>query len=90
MVGLERSTYYDIKHHRPSDREIRHLLLEDAITGIFQRSRATYGVRRIRAAHSLSGPLVSPCWSTCPEKRVGVKFSEPRMGHPSGVTERSP
>ncbi len=58
MVGLERSTYYDIKHHRPSDREIRHLLLEDAITGIYQRSRATYGVRRIRAALEIEQGLI--------------------------------
>jgi len=57
-VGLERSTYYDIKHHRPSDREIRHLPLEDAITGIHQRSRATYGVRRIRAALEIEQGLI--------------------------------
>jgi transposase InsO family protein len=47
-----------MKHHRPSDREIRHMLLEDAITGIYERSRHTYGVRRIRAALEIEQGLI--------------------------------
>lgn len=50
MVGLNHSTYLKIKHHQPSDREIRHLLLADAIADIHARSRGTYGMLRIRAA----------------------------------------
>lgn len=58
MAGLSRSTYYEIKHHRPSDRDIRQMLLEDAITGIYERSRGTYGVRRIRAALEIEQGLI--------------------------------
>src|SRR5262249_1829463 len=43
LVGLDRSTYYGIKFPRPNDREIRRLLLADAIAGIHARSRGTYG-----------------------------------------------
>ena len=50
VVGLHRSTYYDIKFHQPSTREIRHLLLADLIADIHARSRGTYGMLRIRAA----------------------------------------
>ena len=41
MVGLDRSTYYYIKHAQPTDREIRHLLLSDAIADVPARSRGT-------------------------------------------------
>ncbi|MGH9019857.1 MAG: IS3 family transposase [Acidimicrobiales bacterium] len=58
IVGLSRSTYYEIKHHRPSDREIRHLLLDDAVAHIYERSRHTYGVRRIRAALEIEQGLI--------------------------------
>jgi putative transposase len=50
VVGLDRSTYYYIKFQGPSDREIRHLLLSDAIADVHARSRGTYGMLRIRAA----------------------------------------
>ncbi|HET9089881.1 MAG TPA: IS3 family transposase [Acidimicrobiales bacterium] len=58
LVGLARSTYNNIKHHRPSDREIRHLVLEDLIAEIHARSRSTYGVRRIQAALKIEHGLV--------------------------------
>ena len=57
-MGLSRSTYYDIKFHVPSDREIRHLLLCDAITEIHARSRGTYGVLRIRAALEIEHGII--------------------------------
>ena len=50
MVGLGRSIYYDIKHHKPNDREVRCLLLADAIADIHARSRGTLGMVRARAA----------------------------------------
>jgi putative transposase len=58
VVGLSRSTYYDYKFHRPSDREIRHLLLEDAITEIHARSRGTYGMLRVRAALEIEQGII--------------------------------
>jgi putative transposase len=58
VVGLDRSTYYDIKFHKPTDREIRHLLLTDAIAGIHARSRGTYGRLRIRAALEIEQGLI--------------------------------
>ncbi len=57
-MGLSRSTYYKIKHHRPTDREIRHVLLADAIADIHARSRGTYGMLRIRAALEIEQGLV--------------------------------
>ena len=57
-MGLSRSSYYDIKHHRPSDREIRHVLLADAIADIHARSRGTYGMLRIRAALEIEQGLI--------------------------------
>ena len=50
VVGLDRSTYYGIKFHQPSDGEVRRLLLADAIADIHARSRGTYGMLRVRAA----------------------------------------
>jgi hypothetical protein len=50
VVGLQRSTYYDIKHHKPNDRELRRLLLADAIADIHTSCRGTYGMLRVRAA----------------------------------------
>ena len=58
VVGLDRSTYYDIKFHKPTDREIRHLLLTDAIADIHARSRGTYGRLRIRAAVEIEQGLI--------------------------------
>jgi transposase InsO family protein len=58
IVGLDRSTYYKIKHHRPTDREIRRLLLADAIADIHARSRGTYGMLRVRAALEIEQGLI--------------------------------
>ena len=58
MVGLARSSYYKIKFHRPTDREIRHVLLADAIADIHARSRGTYGMLRIRAALEIEQGLI--------------------------------
>lgn len=58
MVGLSRSTYYDIKFHQPGYREIRHLLLADLIADIHERSRGTYGMLRIRAALEIEQGII--------------------------------
>jgi putative transposase len=58
VVGLDRSTYYDIKFRKPTDREIRRLLLADAIADIHARSRGTYGSLRIRAALEIEQGLI--------------------------------
>jgi transposase InsO family protein len=50
LVGFARSTYYGIKFHRPSDRDMHQLLLEDAIKEIHVRILGTYGRLRIKAA----------------------------------------
>jgi len=42
----------------PSDRSIRHLLLEDAIAEIHAKSRGTYGVLRIRAALEIERGII--------------------------------
>ena len=57
-MGLDRSTYYAIKFRRPNDREIRRLLLADAIADIHARSRGTYGILRIRAALEIEQGLI--------------------------------
>ena len=58
MVGLHRSTYYDMKFHQPCTREIRHLLLADLIADIHARSRGTYGMLRIRAALEIEQGII--------------------------------
>jgi len=58
VVGLQRSTYYDIKHHKPNDSELRCLLLADAIADIHTRSRGTYGMLRVRAALEIERGLI--------------------------------
>jgi putative transposase len=58
VVGLSRSTYYDIKHHRPTDSEIRRLVLADLIADIHARSRGTYGMLRVRAALEIEQGLI--------------------------------
>jgi transposase InsO family protein len=57
-VGLDHSTYYDIKFRKPNDREIRRLLLADAIADIHARSRGTYGILRVRAALEIEQGLI--------------------------------
>jgi putative transposase len=58
VVGMTRSTYYDIKFHQPGYREIRHLLLADLIADIHTRSRGTYGMLRIRAALEIEQGII--------------------------------
>ena len=58
MVGLQRSTYYDIKHHQPTNQEIRRVLLADAIADIHARSRGTYGMLRVRAALEIERGII--------------------------------
>lgn len=57
-MGLARSTYYGIKHHQPTDREIRRIVLADMIADIHARSRGTYGMLRIRAALEIEQGLI--------------------------------
>jgi transposase InsO family protein len=57
-VGLDRSTHYGIKFRKPRDREIRRLLLADAIGDIHARSRGTYGIFRVRAALEIEQGLI--------------------------------
>src|SRR6202012_1752469 len=58
LVGLDRSTYYDLKFRKPHDREIRRLLLADAIADIHARSRGTYGILRVKAALEIEQGLI--------------------------------
>ncbi len=58
LVDLDRSSYYDIKFRKPNDREIRRLLLADAIADIHARSRGTYGILRVRAALEIEQGLI--------------------------------
>ena len=55
---LDRSTYYGIKFHQPSDGEVRRLLLADAIADVHARSRGTYGMLRVRAALEIEQGLI--------------------------------
>jgi putative transposase len=57
-VGLDRSTYPGIKFHKPSEGEVRRLLLADAIADIHARSRGTYGMLRVRAALEIEQGLI--------------------------------
>jgi len=47
-----------MKYRQPTDREIRRLLLADAIADIHARSRGTYGMLRIRAALEIEQGLI--------------------------------
>jgi transposase InsO family protein len=47
---MNRSTYRLQENRRPSNREVRRVLLADTITELHLASRSTYGHRRIRAA----------------------------------------
>jgi len=58
VVGLNRSTFYNNKHHVPSDGEIRRLLLSDVIAKVHAQSRHTYGKRRVRAALAIEHSLI--------------------------------
>jgi transposase InsO family protein len=58
VVGLSRSTYYDIKHRRVTDSEIRRLVLADLIADIHVRSRGTYGMLRVRAALEIEHGMI--------------------------------
>ena len=58
IVSLDRSTYYGIKFRKPNDREIRRLLLADAIADIHARSRGTYGILRVKAALEIEQGLI--------------------------------
>ena len=58
IVDLPRSTYQDIKYRLPSNRDLRQLGLEGLVKDIHERSRATYGVLRIRAALEIEHGLI--------------------------------
>jgi len=58
VVGLARSSYYDIKFRQPNDPEIRRLLLRDVIADVHKRSRGTYGMLRIRAALEIEHGII--------------------------------
>jgi putative transposase len=47
---MNRSTYRLQKTRRPSDRDVRRILLADTVKELHVASRATYGTRRMRAA----------------------------------------
>ena len=64
-MGLDRSSYYDIKFRKPHDGEIRRLLLADAIADIHRRSRGTYGRLRIRAALRVCRIGTNFKWADC-------------------------
>jgi len=82
VVGLGRSTYYDIKHRRVTDSEIRRLVLADLIADIHVRSRGTYGMLRVRAALEIEhGMIVNKklVWKIMRE--LGIKgLPGPRKG----------
>jgi putative transposase len=82
VVGLDRSTYYDIKFRKPTDAEIRRLLLADAIADIHARSRGTYGMLRIRAALEIEQGLIvnkKLVWKIM--RQLGIKgLPGPRKG----------
>jgi putative transposase len=50
LVGLNRSTFHYQQTRHPSEREVRRVLLTGIIAEIHAASRATYGIRRVRAA----------------------------------------
>ncbi len=81
-VGLDRSTYMRHKYRVPSNREIRQLLLEDAVRDIHERSRGTYGMLRIRAALEIEQGIVvnkKLVWKIM--RRLGLKgLPGPRKG----------
>jgi putative transposase len=58
VVGLSRSTYHKIKFRKPTDGEIRRVLLADAIADIHARSRGTYGMLRVRAALEIEQGII--------------------------------
>ena len=81
-VGLSRSTYYNIKHHQPTDSEIRRIVLADALADIHARSRGTYGMLRVRAALEIEPGLIvnkKLAWKIMRE--LGIKgLPGPRKG----------
>src|SRR3954468_24344643 len=50
ITGLARSLLQYRRRRPVPDREVRRLIVSDTITEIYQRSRGTYGRRRVRAA----------------------------------------
>jgi putative transposase len=83
VVGLARSTYYDIKFRQPNDPEIRRLLLRDAIADVHTRSRGTYGVLRIRAALEIEqGMIVNKKLILRLMRELGIQgLPGPKKGH---------
>ncbi len=57
-IGLDRSTYLRHNHHRPSNREIRHVLLAEAISEINKCSHGTHGKLRITAALEIEQVII--------------------------------
>jgi len=82
LVGLNRSTYYKMRHRPPSDREIRQVVLSDLIYDIHRRSRGTYGILRVRAALEIEhGLIVNTKLVKKLMKRLGIQgLPGPRKG----------
>jgi len=87
LVGLNRSTYYKMRHRPPSDREIRQVVLTDLIAEIHRRSRGTYGILRVRAALEIEhGLIVNTKLVKKLMKRLGIQgLPGPRKGRPNLV-----
>jgi len=81
-IGLSRSTYNKIKHRKPTNSEIRRVVLSDLIADIHQRSRGTYGMLRIRAALEIEHGLIvnkKLVWKLM--RQLGIKgLPGPRRG----------
>jgi putative transposase len=58
VVGVSVSGYYDWRSRPPSARAIRHAWLTDLIVEVHQRSRGTYGARRVHAELRLGRGIV--------------------------------
>jgi transposase-like protein len=58
VVGVPVSGYYDWRSRPPSARAVRHAWLTDLIVEVHQRSRGTYGVRRVHAELQLGRGIV--------------------------------
>jgi putative transposase len=58
VVGVSVSGYYAWRSRPPSARSIRHAWLTDLIVEVHQRSRATYGARRVHAELRLGHQIV--------------------------------
>ena len=88
-LGVSRSGYYEWRTRLPSPAARRRSRLKTLIRGIFDRSRGTYGYRRVHAVLRRCGEQVGPELVRALMAQLGLVACQPRPFRTTTVPDRA-